>query len=175
MGVVEKTQGDVSMALANYLSRALLIEQQYEANLNLCETYLEQNHPEAALAPGRRAVALAPNALFSHLRLATALRLLAKFNEAIEEVEEAKSLHPLSPFPYIELTMANIGAENGGAALNAVVRGLILAPDRLESYFNLLGSLNIWSEGEGKNTQLPCRARKSCDQKVGYSILGSMR
>ena len=44
--------------------------------------------------------------------------------------------------------MSNIGAEKGEAALNAVVRGLILAPDRLESYFNLLGSLNIWSEGE---------------------------
>ena len=60
--------------------RALLIEEQYEANLNLCETYLEQNRPQAALEPGRRALALAPNALFSHLRLATALRLVAKFN-----------------------------------------------------------------------------------------------
>ena len=142
------------MELANYLSVRSLIEEQYEANLNLCETYLEQRHPEAALAPGRRAVALDPNAFFSHLRLATALRLLGKFNEAIAEGEEAKSLNPLSPDPYIELTMSNIGAEKGEAALNAVVRGLILAPDRLDNYFNLLGSLNIWSEGEGKNSQL---------------------
>ena len=112
---------------------------------------MSKRHPEAALAPGRRALALAPNAFLPHLRLATALRLVGKFNEALAEVEEAKSLNPLSPDPYIELTMSNIGAEKGEAALNAVVRGLILAPDRLENYFNLLGSLNIWSEGEGKN------------------------
>ena len=153
MGVVEKTHGDVSGA-RKLFERALIIEQQYEANLNLCETYLEQRHPEAALAPGRRALALAPNAFLPHLRLATALRLVGKFNEALAEVEEAKSLNPLSPDPYIELTMSNIGAEKGEAALNAVVRGLILAPDRLDNYFNLLGSLNIWSEGEGKTSQL---------------------
>ena len=171
MGVVEKTQGDVSGA-RKLFERALIIEQQYEANLNLCETYLEQNHPEAALGPGRRAVALDPNALFSRLRLATALRLLAKFSEAIEEGEEAKSLHPLSPFPYIELTMANIGAENGEAALNAVVRGLILAPDRLESYFNLLGSLNIWSEGEGKNTQFRVEQESLTIKKLDIPFWG---
>ena len=132
--------------------RALLIDQ-YEVNLNLCETYLEQNDPEAALEYGRRAVALAPNSFLGHLRLATTLRLVGKFYDAIAEGKEAKSLNPLSPQPYIELTMSNIGAEKGEAALNAVGGALVLAPDRLESYFNLLGSLNIWSEGEEKNTQ----------------------
>ncbi len=153
LGVIKRTQGDLDGARKMF-TRALFIEEQYEANLNLCETYLEQRHPEAALAPGRRALALAPNAFVPHLRLATALRLVGKFNEALAEVEEAKSLNPLSPDPYIELTMSNIGAEKGEAALNAVVRGLILAPDRLDNYFNLLGSLNIWSEGEGKTSQL---------------------
>ena len=62
--------------------------------------------------------------------------------------------------------MANIGAENGGAALNAVVRGPILAPDRLESYFNLLGSLNIWSEGEGKNTQFRVEQQRLAVKKL---------
>ena len=79
--------------------------------------------PKPHLQPGRRAVALAPNAFLPHLRLATALRLVGKFNEALAEVEEAKSLNPLSPDPYIELTMSNIGAEKGEAALNAVVKG----------------------------------------------------
>ena len=151
IGVVEKTQGDMSVA-CKIFERALLIEQQYEANLNLCETYLEHNNPKAALEYGRRALAINPNALVSHLRLATALRLLGKFSEATEKGEEAKSLDPLSPYPYIELSMSNIGAEKGEPALNAVLRGLILAPDRVESYFNLMGSLNIWSEGEGKKS-----------------------
>ena len=153
LGAIKRTQGDLDGACKMF-KRALFIEEQYEANLNLCETYLEQRHPEAALAPGRRALALAPNAFLPHLRLATALRLVGKFNEALAEVGEAKSLNPLSPDPYMELTMSNIGAEKGEAALNAVVRALILAPDRLENYFNLLGSLNIWSEGEGKTSQL---------------------
>ena len=48
MGVVERTQGDLVEARKMF-ERALLIEEQYEANLNLCETYLEQNRPEAAL------------------------------------------------------------------------------------------------------------------------------
>ncbi len=152
MGVVKRRQGDIDGACKMF-ERALLIEEQYEANLNLCETYLEQNFPEAALEYGRRAVALAPNSFLGHLRLATALRLVGKFNDAIAEGEEAKSLNPLSPQPYIELTMSNIGAEKGEAALNAVGEALVLAPDRLESYFNLLGSLNIWSEGDKKNTQ----------------------
>ena len=120
LGVIKRTQGDLDGARKMF-TRALFIEEQYEANLNLCETYLEQRHPEAALAPGRRALALAPNAFLPHLRLATALRLVGKFNEALAEVEEAKSLNPLSPDPYIELTMSNIGAEKGEAALNAVV------------------------------------------------------
>ena len=152
MGVVKRRQGDIDGACKMF-ERALLIEDQYEANLNLCETYLEQNSPEAALEYGRRAVALAPNSFLGHLRLATTLRLVGKFNDAIAEGEEAKSLNPLSSQPYIELTMSNIGAEKGEAALNAVGGALVLAPDRLESYFNLLGSLNIWSEGDKKNTQ----------------------
>lgn len=152
MGVVERTQGDFYQACKMF-ERALLIEDQYEANLNLCETYLKQNDPEAALEYGRRAVAISPNIFLGHFRLATALRLVGKFNEAIAEGNEAKSLNPTSPDPYIELTMSNIGAEEGEAGLNAAVKGLVLAPDRLESYFNLLGSLNIWSEGKGKNTQ----------------------
>ena len=152
MGVVKRTQGDIVEA-CNMFERSLLIEEKYEANLNLCETYLNQKCPEAALDPGRRAVALSPNTFLGHFRLATALRLLGKFNEAISEGDKAKSLNPTSPDPYIELTMSNIGAEKGEAALNAAVRGLILAPDRLESYFNLMGSLNIWSEGKGRKTQ----------------------
>ena len=93
MGVVKRTQGDLDEARKMF-ERALLIEEQYEANLNLCETYLEQRRPEAALEPGRRALALAPNAFLGHLRLATALRLVGKFNEALAEGEEAKSLNP---------------------------------------------------------------------------------
>ena len=152
MGVVKRTQGDIVEACKMF-ERSLLIEEKYEANLNLCETYLNQKCPEAALDPGRRAVALSPNTFLGHFRLATALRLLGKFNEAIAEGDKAKSLNPTSPDPYIELTMSNIGAEKGKAALNTAVKGLVLAPDRSESYFNLMGSLNIWSEGKGKNTQ----------------------
>tara|TARA_B100000405_G_scaffold286688_1_gene234190 strand:+ start:868 stop:2907 length:2040 start_codon:yes stop_codon:yes gene_type:complete len=171
LGVIKRTQGDLDGARKMF-TRALFIEEQYEANLNLCETYLEQRHPEAALAPGRRALALAPNAFLPHLRLATALRLVGKFNEALAEVEEAKSLNPLSPDPYIELTMSNIGAEKGEAALNAVVRGLILAPDRLDNYFNLLGSLNIWSEGEGKTSQLSAEPESLAIKRLDIPFWG---
>ena len=52
LGVIKRTQGDLDGARKMF-TRALFIEEQYEANLNLCETYLEQRHPEAALAPGQ--------------------------------------------------------------------------------------------------------------------------
>ena len=171
MGVVKRTQGDLDGA-CKIFERSLLIEEKYEANLNLCETYLEQRHPEAALEPGRRAVAISPNIFSGHLRLATVLRLLGKFNAAIAEGNEAKSLNPTSPDPYIELTMSNIGAEKGGAALNAAVEALILAPDRLESYFNLLGSLNIWSEGEGKKSQFSTEPENLAIKKLDIPFWG---
>ena len=171
LGVISRAQGDLDEARKMF-ERALLIEEQYEANLNLCETYLEKRRPQAAIKPGRRALALAPNAFLAHLRLATALRLVGKFNEALVASDEAKSLNPLSPDPYIELTMSNIGAEKGEAALNAVVRGLILAPDRLESYFNLLGSLSIWSEGEGKKTQFSTEPENLAIKKLDIPFWG---
>ena len=171
LGVIKRTQGDLDGACKMF-KRALFIEEQYEANLNLCETYLEQRHPEAALAPGRRALALAPNAFVPHLRLATALRLVGKFNEAIAEGDKAKSLNPTSPDPYIELTMSSIGAGKGEAALNAAVGALILAPDRLESYFNLMGSLNIWSEGKGKNTQFSTEPENLAIKKLDIPFWG---
>ena len=171
MGVVERTRGDIDGACKMF-ERALSIEEQYEANLNLCETYLEQRHPEAAIEPGRRALALAVNKFVGHLRLATALRLVGKFNEALAEGEEAKSLNPLSPYPYIELTMSNIGSEKGEAALNAVVKGLVLAPDLVESYFNLLGSLNIWSECEGQKSQFSAEPENLAIKRLDIPFWG---
>ena len=171
MGVVKRTQGDMVEACKMF-ERALLIEDQYEANLNLCETYLKQNDPEAALEYGRRAVASSPNSFLGHFRLATVLRLVGKFNEAIAAGNEAKSLDPTSPDPYLELTMSNIGAEEGKAALNAAVKGLVLAPDRLESYFNLLGSLNIWSEEKGKNTQFSVTPKNLAIKKLDIPFWG---
>ena len=171
LGVISRAQDNLDEARKMF-ERALSIEEQYEANLNLCETYLQKRRPQAAIEPGRRALALAPNAFLAHLRLATALRLVGNFNEALVASDEAKSLNPLSPDPYIELTMSNIGAEKGEAALNAVVRGLILAPDRLESYFNLLGSLNIRSEGEGKTSQFSAVPENLAIKKLDIPFWG---
>ena len=55
----------ISSRARKMFERSLLIEEKYEANLNLCETYLDQKCPEAALDPGRRAVALSPNSFLA--------------------------------------------------------------------------------------------------------------
>ena len=56
-----------------------------------------------------------------------------KFNEALVASDEAKSLNPLSPDPYIELTMSNIGAEKGRSCVECSCERSILAPDRLKA------------------------------------------
>ena len=171
MGVVKRTQGDMVEACKMFV-RSLLIEEQYEANLNLCETHLMQKCPDAAIEPGRRAVAISPNIFLGHFRLAMAFRLVGKFEEAIARGNEAKSLNPTSPDSYIELTMSNIGAEEGEAALNAAVKGLVLAPDRLESYFNLMGSLNIWSEGKGKKIHFSTKPENLAIKRLDIPFWG---
>ena len=46
-----------------------------------------------------------------------------------------------------------MAGEKGSMAFNAISKSILLAPDILSSYFNLLGSLNIWTEAEDKQPQ----------------------
>ena len=153
MGVVEKAGGDALKA-ARAFKRALMIESEYEPNLNLCELFLEQGQPDDALEPAQKAVAIAPENWLARLRLAAASRLTGRNSEAISEAEEAASLNPLSHHCYQELSLANMAGEKGSMAFNAISKSILLAPDNLSSYFNLLGSLNIWAEAEDKQPQL---------------------
>jgi len=107
-------------------------------HLLLGQLYLSMREYEKAVAEGKRAIGLAPNAADAHLHYGRILSLAGKPDEGVIHLKQAIRLNPFPPNIYYSwLGGGYMQKGQYEEALAAIKKSLQMAPDNWYSYFNL--------------------------------------
>ena len=93
-----------------------------------------QREPQKAVDVLRRAIALHPAYAPAHLYLASALRILGRFDEARARLKRAKHLHPENPFSELWLGEIALARQEVKLARTHLQRALRLNPGQSEAH-----------------------------------------
>ena len=138
-----------------------------EPHAVLGDLLIDAQQPEAAEAEFRKALATANTSAFQ-TKLAEALRLQGKFDEAVAALREALRLEPTSAPAHGALALALVGQRNSTEALAAYQEALRLDPDLIDAHNGL--AVLLAREGRLDDAVVEFRemTRVDPDSAIGY-------
>ena len=102
--------------------------------LYLLGRLMKQRQPEAAVKHLTRALTLDSTSAPAHLYLASALRILGRFDEAQQHLEHAKRLQPNNPFSELWLGEIALAKQEVKLAQTHLEKALLLNPGQSEAH-----------------------------------------
>jgi adenylate cyclase len=112
----------------------------------------QQGQHEKAIAEGEQAIKADPNDAYAHVTLANTLTMAGKPQAALDEIQTAFKLNPVTPSSYFySLGLAQFGLEHFELAARALEQAIALNPQDTLSYRILLatyGQLNRAADAE---------------------------
>jgi tetratricopeptide (TPR) repeat protein len=143
-----------------------------EPHAVLGDLLIDAQQPEAAEAEFRKALAAANTSAFQ-TKLAEALRLQGKFDQAVAALREALRLEPASAPAHAALALALVGQRNSTEALAAYQEALRLDPDLIDAH----NGLAVMLAGQGRLDEAVVEFREMIrvdpDSAIGYYNLAS--
>ncbi len=141
LGVIETERGQAARGV-ELIGRAFpVLDRLPEAHIDFGNALRSAGNPEQAIKAYRRALALEPDHVVAHTRLAALLNELGRFESAVTHCQAAIGVLPDFLAARIMLAVALKGADRAAEAAEVWREVIRRQPDRAESYFHLAQEL----------------------------------